>query len=176
VRPFYQYGPSGDELAVAQAQTGAPQRPRVASLAGGGFVVGWLDDFFDVQIQRFDDLAMSLGEPTSVCPEGAFWVHADLAIAGLQSGGFVVVWQAISAWDEEQDFDIWVRVYGDDGSPATDPEVVNVQAQGEQRYPDVASFPGGGFIVAWKSEAEGEGVSPGIFVQRYTESGEKVYH
>jgi hypothetical protein len=136
------------------------QNADVAALSDGGFVIVWESenqdgDGFGIFGQRFLPDGQVVG--------GEFLVNTDSylnqevpEVAGLASGGFVVVWQS-EEFEGSDSSSVFARLYGPEGSALTDEFRVHVETAGWQRYPDVASLDGGGFVVDWET---GGGIIP----------------
>ncbi len=131
--------------------------PAVASLTGGGFVVGWSTaeiavdgDFGAAKAQLFD----ATGAPTG----GAFVVNSITdgnqildAVAGLDGGGFVAVWSLTGLGTPDSDGGIGARLFNAAGAPLGPEFLVNTDTVGEQARASVAALPGGGFVVTWQA-------------------------
>lgn len=93
--------------------------------------------------------------------------HAP-AVAPLQGGGFVIVWQS-----ERQDGDlagVYAQRFDALGVRVGGEFRVNATTAGSQYGPSVAAFPGGGFVVAW---AHDDGLA-GIRAQLFSSSGDAI--
>jgi len=84
------------------------------------------------------------------------------AIAMNNAGAFVVAWHAHGDRD-----DIFARFYNPDGSPGSEPFIVNTATTGLQRYAGVSINDAGDFVVTWASVEETFGIS----AQRYSADG-----
>lgn len=96
-------------------------------------------------------------------------------VTGLPGGGYVIVWQGVSA---DGTFDIYMQRYANDGERIGGETVVNGATNFDQQLPQVTSLKDGGYIVAWTSYsgADSNGVPTGgdIHFQRYNAAGTKV--
>lgn len=162
----------GSEFRVNTYTTNYQSDSTVAGLAGGGFVVAWQSRGQDgsdwgVYAQRYNASGVAQG--------GEFLVNTTTAnfqykpsIAALTGGGFVVTWVSL-----EQDggtAGVYAQRYDANGV-AIDTEFkvdVYVYADSLDAKPTVTGLVDGGFIISWKSAAQG------IFAQRYDENGVPV--
>ncbi|HOX42887.1 MAG TPA: metallophosphoesterase [Myxococcota bacterium] len=146
-------------LTVNAVDTGQQENPAVAVAPDGRFCVAWEDDRDrdgDMQIwlrgfaadgsQRFAERS----------------VHADdagnrqrPAVAALPDGGCVVVWE--DDGDGNGAYQIHARGFGDDGGQRFARLTVNTQSAGQQKNPAVGADAGGGFVVAWEDDQDGDG-------------------
>jgi hypothetical protein len=133
--------------------------PVVTGLVGGGFAIAWStgDLAADgengaVKARIFDEDDEAIG-PEFLVNEFTSGNQGFSAIAGLENGNVVVVWQSPDQeQDDEGDFAIKARIFDEDGIPVTNEVLVNGIIDGNQGFADVAATPGGGFVVTWKSD------------------------
>lgn len=127
----------------------------------GDFVVVWSSRGQDngigvgVYAQRFSADAVPLDDEFQVNIE-VVGQQEKPAAAWLEDGSFVLVWQSFPGQDGDGS-GIFARIYAANGIPQTGEFQVNSFAPGHQTLPDVASVPGGGFVVVWQSCASGDG-------------------
>jgi Ca2+-binding RTX toxin-like protein len=88
------------------------------------------------------------------------------AIAVLQDGGFVVVWESGVGTET----DIFAQRYDARGKAVASERPVNTFAAGSQNFPAIAALADGGFVATWTSMGQ-DGSSQGVFAQRYDASG-----
>ncbi len=139
-------------------------RPAIAALADGTFVVAWNSDeqsavnTIDVVARRFDGLGNPLGNE--------FFVNAPSqsggapAIAGHTDGGFTVTWAQKSA-QRTNGLDIVARTFNAAAVPLGGAFVVNTHTYGDQFSPAIAATAGGQLIV-WTSMAQ-DGSREGVY-------------
>lgn len=142
--------PVGAPIAVAQVNPGAvsrqPSLPRIAALAGGGFVVVWGlqqaagTDVFDpaVHAQLFNADGTPAGAGIVVAPEGT----GVLEVIGTPAGGFIVTWGSLETTGG-------VRAFSSTGVP-----LGPVQAAGNNWAANgplgvLAPLAGGGAVTVW---------------------------
>lgn len=117
--------------------------PAIASLESGGYVLAWVEsdgDSVGVFAQRLDGFGAAVG--------GSFRVNvaiagqqADVSIAGLEGGGFVVGWTSVSSL---ADRGTYLRLFDTDGQPVTGERRVAAKVYGP---PELVATPGGGFVL-----------------------------
>ncbi len=136
--------------------------PDVA-LTGAGPVVVW-DDVTTGTVGR--DIYVSVNGTVSRVNTSTSGDQAEAAVAGLDTGGFVVVWRDLSVSGGS---DIRARVY-DESGVATSADFLVTEAgtasTGSQFLPDVACLVDGRFIVTWSDERTGHGIDGRIFDPR----------
>ena len=78
------------------------------------------------------------------------------AVAGSDSGAFVVAWAADTRLDDEADpdFDIFAQLYDSAGTRRGPTIQVNSEMQGNQTHPVAAMAADGDFLIAWQSQGE----------------------
>jgi len=147
-------GCSGGQISEFQMNTtmnNHQQRPRLAALADGRFVVTWKSQAIDGsgwgvfgQLFELDGTKQGSEFQVNSWTAGA---QDHNAVAALADGGFVVVWQS-----HEQDGDQW-GIYGQRFNQAGEKTgaefAVNAVTQSSQNWPSVAALTGGGFVVTW---------------------------
>lgn len=149
--------------------------PSVAALTDGGFVVTFDASpppaptylGYDIRFAHFNaDGTRSNGVVTDYNGLGDF----ASSVVGLPDGGFVVSWQS-----EQVDgtFDILAQRYDANGIGVGSAVQVNTMVANGQLGPHVAALAGGGFVVAWQSEAQ-DGSGLGIVSQRFDANGAAV--
>ncbi len=89
------------------------------------------------------------------------------SIAGLEGGGYIVVWQGLGRGD---DFGIFAQRYGADGAPVGVETRINSTTADLQQVPSVSALAGGGYVVAWQSQNQ-DGSRSGIYTQRFDSGG-----
>jgi hypothetical protein len=163
----------GEEFSVNAYTTGPQNRPAVAALPGGGFVVVWQDgyrDGLDVGIfgQRFDSGAGRVGTEFLVNTY-TFSQQRHPAVAAAADGSFLVTWGGILVGDEQ----IIARHFDSAGEPIGTEFQVNAEGElGQQAYSSVAAEPQGGFFVVWMS---GGSIGPfNVFAQRIDRAGARM--
>jgi hypothetical protein len=129
-------------------------QPAIASLNSGDFVIAWQSygqaclNLNSIYARLFDISGSPLSDDIQVDDIGSGCLYEDInvAIASLQDGGFVIIWQG-----QDVNYDIFGRQYNASGSPQGPGFQVNNYASSEQLYPSVAGLNNGGFVVTWNS-------------------------
>lgn len=151
---------SGPEQIVNSTTSGRQSHPAIAALAGGGFVVAWIDfgenagdtDDWAIRAQRFDASASAVGSEFLVNTTTA-GRQAYPAIASLNDGSFVVVWEDQSAGDGYRNLVVRGQRYDAAGNPAGSEFLVSA-VPGGQSNPAIEALATGGFVVAWRDTSQ----------------------
>ena len=161
--------PVGQEFRATTYTLNHQQRPSVAALGNGGFVVVWDSDEqdgsgFGVYGRRFRANGTPVGAGqfrVNRTAKGSQWFAS---VAGLGEDGFVVVWHEPG------------RIFGRrfDRTGALGPEfLVNNAALAVSRpSPSVTALNDGRFVVVWAGQREEDSIS-GIFGQRFDATDHK---
>jgi Ca2+-binding RTX toxin-like protein len=141
--------------------------PDIAGLVGGGFAVAWED-------ANGDDVRASVYGANGKLVRGDFLVNVtttgtqdDVAIAGLNNGGFVVVWTDANS-------DIAARVFNSKGVAVTAEIPVNTLTTGSQDLPDVVGLANGGFAVVWEDSNSTYGDGDNILIRLFDQAGNAI--
>lgn len=139
-------------IRINSIAAGHQEKPKLASLEGGGAVFVWQGG----DVGRQDIFARVLAVDGTF-PSIEFQVnqnsdHFQIApsVAVLADGSFVVVWES-----QEQDGHLRAvlgRLFDSSGNPLTDEFLINQTTRLNQRSVSIAALSGGGFVVAWVSE------------------------
>ncbi len=144
--------PVGSAVRVNTQTSGDQTQPTVTSLAGGGYVVTWMDgDAFStvMKAQLFSAAGAKVGGEIAVDAK----VLNDQAlpvVTGLATGGFVVAWQDSNPASGEPDTLIRAQVFSAAGAKVGVSLVVSDTTAGERDFPSIAGLPNGGFVVTWQ--------------------------
>ncbi len=169
-RSFTAAGAGSAEFKVNKTSAGAQTQPAIAALEDGGFVVVWTSDRQDgsstgIYAQRYNAAAKAVGVEFKVntTTSGA---QSAPAVAGLDGGGFVVMWQSADA----NGLGIFGQRYSATGVVAGKQFAVNKTTADDQSLPSVAGLSGGGFVAAWQSDVQ-DGDGLGVFARRFDANG-----
>ncbi|MBZ0122856.1 MAG: hypothetical protein K8F31_03125, partial [Roseovarius sp.] len=156
--PEWEVTPLGGEILVNTTTDQDQYDQRIVTLAGGGFVIAWVDysdDHADIRAQIFAADGTAVG--------GEFLVNATTAenqndpqITALAGGGFVITWRdwSQSGGDTSQSA-VRAQVYAADGTPVGGEMLVNTTTTGVQADPQITSLAGGGFVITWSDASSG---------------------
>jgi Ca2+-binding RTX toxin-like protein len=170
----------GDETVVATVNMfGDVRDSRVTPLASGGFAVAWEErsgaggSSLEIKVQVFDAAGSAVGAPVqaNTITTGTQW---QPAIAGLSGGGFVAAWQ--DEFGDTNGSAVRAQVFDASGSKIGTEILINTAIVRNQRNPEVAGLPDGGFIAVW-TDFSGEGSdtsSAGVKAQRFDSIGNKL--
>lgn len=90
------------------------------------------------------------------------------AIGALPGGGYVVAWAAYQ--QDGSAYGIYAQRFSGDGSKLGDVARVNTTTADHQFDPVIATFPDGGYVIAWGSNAEFSS-DQDVYFQRYAADG-----
>ncbi|HQZ02781.1 MAG TPA: PKD domain-containing protein, partial [Thauera sp.] len=143
-------------------------------LADGGYVTVWTSQGQDgwgygIYGQRYDAQGVAMGnqfQANNYTP----YDQVEPVVTSLAGGGFVVVWTDRGGADGSG-YGVFGQRYDADGLQVGEAILINTNASSNQYQPAVASLPGGGFIVAWHSDAYQDGQYYDVFFQRFDDSG-----
>jgi Ca2+-binding RTX toxin-like protein len=155
--------PLGGETLAASVYSGI-----VASLADGGFLVGWTTGG-SAYAQRFDGSGTAVGGPALLGPAANSNPVGQLSLAGLAGGGFVATWTSSNGPD---DTDVYARRFDSSGQALGPEFLVSTTTGSINNQSDVAALAGGGFAVGWKWVDFDEGAA--IYARVYDSSGGPV--
>lgn len=162
--------PIGTEFQVNTYTESNQERPAIAALHDGGFVVTWDSEGQDsggrgIYGQRYDSVANRVGNEFIV--NNTTGGNQDFtAVAALSEGGFIVAWVG----QDQSGQGIFAKRYNSAGNPIDGEFLVNSDAQGDQKNPSLVSLEDGGFVVVWADV----GSRHDIYGQRYSASGEAI--
>jgi hypothetical protein len=151
------------------------QRPAVASLADGRYVVVWQSQGQDksgggIYGQRYKWSGARDGTEFRVNTVTASG-QTDPDVAALADGGFVVVWT--SRDQDGSGLGIYGQRYKKNGAPRGAAFRINTTTRNDQQAPSVAGLGNGGFVVTWVSNAHPR-FGDDIRGQRYDRTGAKI--
>lgn len=157
------------EFRVNATMMGDQSFPAIATLANGGYVVVWMSSNQDgtgtsIYSQRYDRRGAPLGGEAPVSHSSAAEAQQYPQVAGLNDGGYVVVWASASAGYQviyAQRFDAAGAAIG--AATRVHPDTLPVAIT-----PSVAALADGGFLVTWSSNFAS------IDAQRYDRNGNSL--
>ncbi|MDO6964793.1 Ig-like domain-containing protein [Rhizobium alvei] len=166
------YDASGAERSIpsrVNVDTDSQQiKSTVVPLDDGGFIVGFMDYLSGKNLfRRFDANGVAIGTVTAASDIGD---AANLSIAVLEDGGFVMTWSDGAAGDTS--IGVRMRRFDADGEAMGAATLVNTTKTGEQSYSTVTALADGGWVVTWRSYQGGSSFD--VYMQRYNADGGKV--
>jgi Ca2+-binding RTX toxin-like protein len=145
------FDPQGQLVGSAvTAESQIELTPLVTALDGGGYALGWIDDF-SASNHLFTAVFGAQGQQPSVpvdVSSGAGNGGAEFPVlTGLSTGGYAATWQ---------NGDIFTRVYDASGAPVTGPiDVSNTPADLGDNIADVAALSNGNYALVWTNATDG---------------------
>ncbi|HEY9080496.1 calcium-binding protein, partial [Magnetovibrio sp.] len=165
---------NGTEFVINTFTAGSQERPAVASLSTGGFVVTWQSANQDgnsagVYGQLYDPSANPVGTEFQV-NTNTVGLQIDPSVVSLSDGGFVITWtsQTGEATAGSGGFGVFGQRYDASGNPVGSEFQVNTTMLGDQTSSTVGALSDGGFAVAWSTP---DSSLLGVDLQRFTSSG-----
>jgi len=162
----------GTESLVNTTLAGSQLMPKVAALAGGGWVVVWQSlgqdgDGFGIYAQAFDKNGAPIGGETQVNQVTA-GSQLDPVVTGLSGGGFAVAWA--SADQDGPGFAVVQRAYTDQGVAVGSEFIANTFTLGDQTHPAIAALANDRWVLTWDTGSPASPDAPEI-VQRVFDAG-----
>lgn len=115
-------------------------------------------------------MTITAGTQTQVNTHTAGYQY-DPRIAGLEGGGWVVIWNDV---DDGNSLGVFQRVYDADGNPVGSGDIaVNIFTSDLQSEQRITALDGGGWVVTWTSRGQ-DGVDSGIYQRVYRADGSPI--
>ncbi len=156
------------EFRVNTNTVGIQSNPAITGLLDGGFVVVWQSTqtgIWNVYGKIYNIDGIPYGEELQLTSTS--YTSADVSVAALSNGGFVIVWNA-----DLSSRDVYAQTYRSNGVKYGPQVMVNSYVNGWQAFPTVSSFSNGGFVVTWQSNQDG---AYDIYTQIYDDATVKHY-
>ncbi len=161
-------GPIGSEFRCNTNVTGSQGTPAVAGLLSGGFVTVWRGGQTgnrDIYAQIFNATGGPIGSELR-CNSNVTDAQDGPAVAVLEGGNFVVVWEGYQSGS----YDIYAQIINAIGGFIGSEFRCNTNRVSSQYNPVVTGLEGGGFVTAWYAYVPMLG-SYNIFVQIFNATG-----
>jgi Ca2+-binding RTX toxin-like protein len=155
---------SRDEAFVDDRTNDMQFDPKIAALAGGGFVVTWYSFHLDgVQARRFDANGVAVGASFEVTDLANS--NGEFTVTDLESGGFAVSWIDTVAGSSKLSF----RLYDSAGAALGPATVLAGQSIGSGTIPSIVGLESGGFVIVFDRSGTG-----GIGGRLFDASGQPI--
>ncbi len=165
----------GSEFQINTYTTNYQGLPSVASFSNDNFVVTWTSNVqdgsdFGIYGQLFNGNGTNIGSEFQI---NTYTTNDQQysSVASLADGNFVVTWQ--SEGQDGDGFGIYSQLFGGSGTKIGSEFLANSYTTNYQRWPSVASFINGNFVVTWQSEGQ-DGSSAGVYGQLFNGNGTKI--
>lgn len=170
---------AGDDFLLNSVVSNTQNLPDITALPDGGFVAAWssIDGIDDtsrtgIRARLFDADGMAVGDDFLVNTT-TDEIQANVSIASLADGGFVLTWDSTDRGDDADGRGIRARVYDSAGNADGDDFLVNTTTASNQFLSQVTGLADGRFVVVWSSFDSGtEAIRGRIFNADGTSSGE----
>ena len=156
--------------ANADATIKNQERPAVAALEGGGFVVSWLDQRnypnWDLYAQEYDNAGAVVGSNFRANDVDITGIpYGD--VAALTGGGYALTWQDPRTGSTE----IYAQLYDNSGNPSgTNFQVSDYPGPTSFQRPIITANPDGGLWIVWTGQYTYTDRND-VFGQRYDAAG-----
>jgi len=165
---------AGSEFQANTYTTNGQEKPSVAALKDGGFVVTWQSFFQDsdsygIYGQRYNVTGSKAGSEFQINTYTTN-TQANPSVATLTDGGFVVTWDS---FQDGSGYGIYGQRYNATGNRVSSEFQINNYTTNWQLFPAVAHLTDGGFVVVWDSNGQ-DGSGYGVYSQRYNATGQAV--
>ncbi|MDW3223931.1 MAG: Ig-like domain-containing protein [Paracoccaceae bacterium] len=171
----------GSEFLINQTTATTQQDVSVEATAGGGFVATWRTDDGSIDgassavlARIFDDSASGYAPAddeflVNTTTSGA---QQDSAVAVLNDGNFVIVWEEPSA--DGSTTGIFGQIYASDGALVGGEFRVNDNRLFAQSDPGITALDNGGFAVVYSDNSGLDGSGTGVFLQQFNAQGNRI--
>ncbi|MCV2888450.1 calcium-binding protein [Ruegeria aquimaris] len=175
-------GPGSDPDIVVNTTTENGQTDAsIAALTTGGFVVAWVSagqnaGVDGIYAQRFDSSGAKVGAEFLVSAEPGNVGAATPEVVALPDGGFAVFFkQSENTPGLGFTAEIAGRFYASDGTLVGSQVRVDSIEDLSVQYPSATQLSNGDVLVMWHSSGiRGSAHPPGLYVQRFSPTGEKI--
>ncbi|EMB19109.1 Pentaxin [Rhodopirellula europaea 6C] len=154
------------DFRVHSASTSAQDWGSVTMAENGNFLVTWDDarsGTYETYMRLFDVNGNALTAETQV--SGLSGGQANTSADFAADGSFVVVFESLT------EPNVYLQRYNASGVAQGTNTLINTTTSGTQQNAVVAVADDGSFVVTWESENQDDGISYGIYAQRYDASG-----
>lgn len=163
----------GSEFLVNTETNLGQFNPEVTGLEDGTFVVTWLDTSGTLGDNSGSSIKAKVISADGAIFGNEFLVNTQIVshqtaprIASLSDGGFVITWQDSSGSLGDADgTSIKAQRFGAGGVKQGGEFLVNTETAHSQFRPDIASRPGGGFVITWFENSGTPGTDTAIKVR-----------
>jgi hypothetical protein len=167
--------PYGVEFQVNTDTNIYQDRPKIATLSDGGFVICWEGvsqdgRSQDIYFQLFSLTGEKIGEETkaNTFTEGQRFYPQ---IAALLDGKFTICW--VSKDQDGSDWGVYFQIFSKTGEKEGNELRANSYVIGKQWGHSIASLMNGTFVITWWSEGQ-DGSGYGVYGQVFSSIGEKI--
>ncbi len=173
----------GPEVQVNTATGSSQERPHVAALSNGGFVITWDDNAgndgsgWGVFGQRYDAQGQAQGgnfiANTFTSSTQQYNDVAGWAGAGAVGAGFGVVWASAGGNPGSSGWEIYLQRHDNAGNKVggelrvSDAVGASTAQGGTQYTPAIAAHANGNLVIVWRDDSGNDGSGVGVFGRQY---------
>lgn len=157
-----EYVQVGSETRVSQNLSGTQDRPEIAALADGGFVITWTDSNHssghatDVFFSRYDASGSIVsGQQEVMVNTNTSNGQSNSNVSALDDGGFIITYTDHNPVTGGSGSIIMAQQYDDTGTTRGDNFMVNVTTTNTSNGTSVTSIDNGDFVVGWADSTYG---------------------
>ena len=167
----------GDEFCIGSDGQVFLERPIIAGLSDGGFVVSWEASIRgsverDIIAQRFEPDGQPAGDPFRVNGDMK-GDNAEVSLTGLSENGFVIAWASRS--ENFSRYDVRAQCYDREGQTVGSEFSLPGSIQLFQGYPNIISLPAGRFVASWVS-LDQDGSGTGVYARLFDSDAKPLSH
>ena len=162
----------GDEFKVNSYTNDIISNPKVKLLKNGSFVIVWdgnTNSKRNVYAQLFTEDGLVRGNQFQINTDSIYYKYRP-SIGVLKNGGFVVAYEGKESFTS-QTFEIFAKVFDENGISTGNEIKVNTYSEDDQYRPTVSGLFNGGFVVCWDGYNPLDNNRRGVFAQIFNEYG-----
>jgi hypothetical protein len=160
------------EFRVNSYTHGNQEKPSIAKLADGSFIITWQSynqdgNGYGIYARHFTSSGIPLGEEFQV-NDSTINDQENASVHGLSNGGYIICWQANH--EDIQKHNIYAKIYDAEGIVVSNEFKVSSETQMNHKSPRVIGLKEGNFAIAWEVKSKS---SKGTFIylKKYTNNG-----
>lgn len=160
-----------DEQPVNFGVGASHQYPRVAMDNDGDFSIAWEKEgengYSSISLQRFDNEGNeAFNESIPVAEHQDFSSQNRPAVVIDEDGDIIVAWN--ETYIESREYTIHVRRFNEDGTPSSEPILIEDETYPYNRQTDVQIDPDGDVLISWLGNNDGGYLEGTVMTKRYT--------
>ena len=166
----------GEEFLVNTRTYHHQEKPDIAALPDGGFVITWQSWYQNgyypnIYAQRYDASGNKSGGSVEVNSYTSYY-QSEPSVSASLDGGFIITWQ--SYYQDRSGYGVYAQRFDAQGSKTGPEFLVNTTNVQSQYNPTITTQSDGSFTITWYSYSSWPLYSYNIFAQRYDISGKTI--